>query len=55
MLEEDSDWNNPEEEGPRGEEDDLDDLVDVEDKYDGPPDYINLPSNSIVFRTAKFL
>ena len=32
MLEEDSDWNDSEEEGPRGKEDDSDtDLVDIDD------------------------
>jgi len=57
MLEEDNDWNDSEEEGPRGEEDDLDtDLVDVEDKYDGPLDYIDLYQVILAFCcTAKFL
>jgi len=57
MLEEDSDWNDSEEEGPRGEEDNSDtDLVDIEDKYDGPPDYIDLYQVILLFfRTAKFL
>ena len=56
MLE-DRDWNDSEEEDPRGEVDNSDtDFVDIEDKIDGPLDYINLYQIILAFcHTAKFL